>query len=150
MRSIHQRLLWTFCGSWRTSPPYHHLGVLSLEAIFTSSKLRAVYNERTGNTHRNNRMALKNPAAGQVTTAKFMNDDTDIRKRRTTMRKVAGIRRPIFPHKRYLDGTIQSICGECFSTIAFAGVERELRIAEDAHVCKGLKFSRVLRPLDRN
>jgi hypothetical protein len=66
------------------------------------------------------------------------------------MKKIARIRRPIFPHKRNLDGTIESICGECFSTVALAGVERELQVAENAHVCKGLKWSKVLRPLDRN
>ncbi len=64
------------------------------------------------------------------------------------MRKVAGTRRPIFPHKRNVDGTFESFCGECFSTIASADVEGELRMAEDAHVCKGLQLSRVLRPLD--
>jgi hypothetical protein len=66
------------------------------------------------------------------------------------MIKGAVSRRPIFPHKRNLDGTIQSICGQCFSTVAFAGVEQELRIAENAHICEGLKLSKVLRPLDRN
>jgi hypothetical protein len=66
------------------------------------------------------------------------------------MKQMVRIRRPIFPHKRNLHGTIQSICGECFSTVGFAGAERELQVAENAHVCKGLKLSKVLRPLDRN
>jgi hypothetical protein len=66
------------------------------------------------------------------------------------MRRVAGNRRRIFPHKRNVDGTIESICVECFSTVASAGAERELQVAENAHVCKGLKLSKVLRPLDHN
>jgi hypothetical protein len=66
------------------------------------------------------------------------------------MRRVAGTRRRIFPHKRNVDGTIESICGECFSTVASAGAERELQVAENAHVCIGLKLSKVLRPLDCN
>lgn len=66
------------------------------------------------------------------------------------MRRVVGTRRRIFPHKRNVDGTIESICGECFSTVASAGAEGELQAAENAHVCRGLKFSKVLRPLDRN
>jgi len=65
------------------------------------------------------------------------------------MRRVAGSRRRVFPHKRNVDGTIESICGECFSTVASACAEGELQLAENAHVCKGLKFSKVLRPLDR-
>jgi hypothetical protein len=66
------------------------------------------------------------------------------------MRRAAGTRRRIFPHKRNVDGTIESFCGECFSTVALAGAEGELQVAENAHVCKGLKLSKVLRPLDRN
>ncbi|HEY1805844.1 MAG TPA: hypothetical protein VGG45_15330 [Terracidiphilus sp.] len=66
------------------------------------------------------------------------------------MKKVSRSRRIIFPHKRHLDGTIESICGQCFSTVAAAVPERELQIAENAHVCKGLKLSKILRPLDRN
>jgi hypothetical protein len=65
------------------------------------------------------------------------------------MRKTAGIRQPIFPHKRNVDGTIDSFCSECFSTLASADSERELQVAENAHVCKGLKLSIVLRPMDR-
>ena len=64
------------------------------------------------------------------------------------MRRVSGTRRPIFPHKRNVDGTIESICGECFAKVASAGAEHELAVAENAHVCKGLKLSKVLRPLD--
>jgi hypothetical protein len=81
-------------------------------------------------------------------TANLMNDVHDIRRRRT-IRRFAGVRRRIFPHKRNLDGTFESICGECFSTVASAGAEGELQVAENAHVCKGLKLSKVLRPLDR-
>ena len=66
------------------------------------------------------------------------------------MRRIARTHRPIFPHKRNLDGTIVSICSECFSTVASADAEHELQVAESAHVCKGLKLSKVLRPLDRN
>lgn len=66
------------------------------------------------------------------------------------MRKVARIRRPLFPHKRNVDGTIESFCSECFSTVASAGAEGELQVAENAHVCKGLKLSKVLRPMDGN
>jgi hypothetical protein len=64
------------------------------------------------------------------------------------MRKVAGNHRPIFPHKRMVDGKFESFCGECFSTIASADAEWELQVAEDAHVCKGLNLSTVLRPAD--
>jgi hypothetical protein len=64
------------------------------------------------------------------------------------MRKIAGTRRPIFPHKRKVDGRFESFCGVCFSTVASADAESELRVAEDAHVCKGLQLSIVLRPVD--
>jgi hypothetical protein len=66
------------------------------------------------------------------------------------MRKVAGTRRPIFPHKRKVDGTFESFCSECFSTVASADAECELQIVEEAHVCKGLNLSIVLRPLDHD
>ncbi len=66
------------------------------------------------------------------------------------MKKISRIRRLIFPRMRNLDGTIESICGQCFSTVATALPERELQIAEDAHICKGLKLSKILRPLDRS
>ena len=65
------------------------------------------------------------------------------------MRKFSGTRRPIFPHKRKVDGRIESFCSECFSTVALAVAESELQVAESAHVCKGLQWSKVLRPLDR-
>lgn len=65
------------------------------------------------------------------------------------MRK-SGSRRPIFPHKRKVDGTIESICSECFQTVASADAECELLEAEVAHICKGLKLARVLRPLDHS
>lgn len=82
---------------------------------------------------------------------KQMTSDLEIRRpRRTIMRRVPRNRRRIFPHRRNVDGTIDSICGECFSTVASAGAEVDLQVAENAHICKGLKFSKVLRPLDRN
>lgn len=82
--------------------------------------------------------------------AKLMKDDREIQRRRTTVRGVLRSRRRIFPHKLNVDGTIDSICGECFSTVASAGAEGDLQVAENAHICKGLKFSKVLRPMDSN
>jgi len=65
-----------------------------------------------------------------------------------SMKKISRSRRLIFPHMRNLDGTIESICGQCFSIVATALPERELQIAENAHICKGLELSKILRPFD--
>lgn len=46
--------------------------------------------------------------------------------------------RVMFPHRRNLDGTIDSICTMCFATVATKGHESDLKAAEDAHLCSGL------------
>ena len=66
------------------------------------------------------------------------------------MPKVTGTRQLIFPRKRNMDGTINSMCGVCFSNVASADNEADLQKAEDAHVCEGLNFAHVLRPMDHN
>jgi len=49
-----------------------------------------------------------------------------------------------FAHRHNLDGTYDSICKECFKTVATEGQEADLRTAENAHVCLGLNLSDVL------
>jgi len=43
--------------------------------------------------------------------------------------------RPAFAHRTNRDGTIDSICRECFVTVATALWESELDQPEHAHVC---------------
>jgi hypothetical protein len=47
---------------------------------------------------------------------------------------------PPFPHRRNRDGTFDSICGQCFQTVATKATEAELHVAEKDHECKGLEL----------
>lgn len=51
-----------------------------------------------------------------------------------------------FAHRHKQDGTYNSICKKCVKTIANEDREADLRKAEDAHICLGLKLAEVLRP----
>jgi len=44
-------------------------------------------------------------------------------------------RKAYFPHRRNKDGTMDSICLDCYLTIATAETEDQLEVAEDAHIC---------------
>jgi hypothetical protein len=48
-----------------------------------------------------------------------------------------------FPHRQRPDGSIDSICSECFQTIATASTEAELSAAETVHDCKGFSLVRL-------
>jgi hypothetical protein len=54
--------------------------------------------------------------------------------------------RPLFPHRRNPDGTINSICSGCFATVATKAAESDLREVEESHVCRGLNHTRILHP----
>jgi hypothetical protein len=43
-----------------------------------------------------------------------------------------------FSHRCNPDGTWQSICPECYKTVAESREERDLKRAEDTHVCLSL------------
>ncbi len=58
--------------------------------------------------------------------------------------------RPTFPHRRNRDGTFDSICSQCFSTVATEGTEAELKKAEEDHVCLGLDLGVMFHSVDRN
>lgn len=48
--------------------------------------------------------------------------------------------RTAFPHRHNPDGSIDSICSECFQTIAAASTEAQLEAAERVHDCKGFSL----------
>jgi hypothetical protein len=50
---------------------------------------------------------------------------------------------PYFPHRFNQDGMWESICSECFLTVAKAKIEKELEAHEKDHVCKGLDLKAV-------
>jgi hypothetical protein len=54
--------------------------------------------------------------------------------------------RHVFPHRRNLDGTYDSICTLCFQTVATEGVESELLEAEKSHVCSTFDLGRITYP----
>jgi hypothetical protein len=53
--------------------------------------------------------------------------------------------RPFFLHKRKADGSIDSICPQCFQIIDSSNCDLDLKAAEDAHVCEGLDLNRMFR-----
>ena len=57
--------------------------------------------------------------------------------------------RPFFLHKHKLDGSIESICPQCFERIESAETDVDLKQAEDAHICEGLDLNRMFRSSDR-
>ena len=53
----------------------------------------------------------------------------------------------IFAHRFNADGTVDSICRECFSTVATAGRESELAVKEQAHSCDPQMVEWYRRPV---
>lgn len=54
-----------------------------------------------------------------------------------------------FPHRRNPDGTFDSICTQCFVTVATEGTEAELQSAERSHACQGLDLGRMMHGTDQ-
>ncbi len=50
-----------------------------------------------------------------------------------------------FLHRLYNDGTFESICKECFHTVARVNAEADLKTAEQEHVCDPWTRSRSWR-----
>ena len=48
--------------------------------------------------------------------------------------------RTAFPHRHNADGSVDSICSECFRTIATAFTEAQLQAAERVHDCEGFSM----------
>jgi hypothetical protein len=51
-----------------------------------------------------------------------------------------------FPHKQNPDGSWDSICSECFRTIAKDKQESELAAIEKNHTCNGLDLNEIFYP----
>jgi hypothetical protein len=49
-----------------------------------------------------------------------------------------------FPHRQNPDGSFDSICTECFATVATEATEDALKAAEIAHDCKGFSLRPIL------
>jgi hypothetical protein len=45
-----------------------------------------------------------------------------------------------FPHRVNKDGTFDSICPNCFETIATRNVEEDLKEIEEAHLCTDVRY----------
>jgi hypothetical protein len=54
-----------------------------------------------------------------------------------------------FPHRRNPNGSFDSICTQCFRTIATAAAETELKAAESAHKCFGFDLCEILHRTGR-
>jgi len=54
-----------------------------------------------------------------------------------------------FPHRRNPDGTFDSICTECFTTVATEATEAELIYSETAHNCQGFDLGQMLHRTDQ-
>jgi hypothetical protein len=52
-----------------------------------------------------------------------------------------------FVHRVDLDGRIDSVCTECFATVATAWDEREISSRELVHVCDPMKLYRIRQGL---
>jgi hypothetical protein len=65
------------------------------------------------------------------------------------MRTASESLRPFFLHKHKPDGSIESICPQCFETIDSSENDLDLQAAEDAHVCAGLDLNRMFRSTSR-
>jgi hypothetical protein len=50
-----------------------------------------------------------------------------------------------YPHRRNSDGTFDSICPECFRTVARVSIEVELAAAEAAHRCDAWRLEELRR-----
>jgi hypothetical protein len=58
------------------------------------------------------------------------------------------LNRKPFPHRRNQDGSFDSICLECFATVATESIEADLQAAESAHDCKGFNLSNIMHSAD--
>ena len=67
-----------------------------------------------------------------------------------TRPKLAHHARPAFSHRENRDGSFDSICLQCFATVASEGHEAELKVGEDAHICPGFDLGEVMRPKPTN
>jgi hypothetical protein len=72
--------------------------------------------------------------------ANSLMNSTEAKKRHT----MSPLSRPDFPHRRKPNGTFDSICTQCFLTIATADTEAELKAAERAHHCKGFNMGEIM------
>jgi hypothetical protein len=63
--------------------------------------------------------------------------------KRPVMARTANL---VFSHLRNDNGTVNSICLKCFSTIATKGTEADLADSEAAHECSGFNQGYSLRP----
>jgi len=54
-----------------------------------------------------------------------------------------------FPHRRNPDGTFDSICTQCFQTVATEATEAELIWAERTHNCRGFDLGQMLHRTDQ-
>ena len=52
--------------------------------------------------------------------------------------------RAAFPHRRNPNGHFDSICTQCFLTIATAATEAELKAGESAHDCRGFNLREIM------
>lgn len=53
---------------------------------------------------------------------------------------------PEFTHKRNADGSLDSICNNCFTRVAVKSQHSELRHLEAVHSCAGFDLGHILRP----
>jgi hypothetical protein len=55
--------------------------------------------------------------------------------------------RTVFPHRQNADGSFDSICTECFRTVATAPTEAHLEAAETVHPknCQGFSLTALYR-----
>jgi hypothetical protein len=56
---------------------------------------------------------------------------------------------PLYVHRLNADGTIDSICRDCFITIASSRWEAELERTESAHRCDSLRLEHLNNSLNR-
>jgi hypothetical protein len=52
--------------------------------------------------------------------------------------------RTAFPRRRNPDGSSDSICPECFRTVATAATEADLKAAESTHDCEGFSLREMM------
>ena len=48
---------------------------------------------------------------------------------------------PFFPHRRMMDGNLQSICLTCLRTVGVSNSDAELTKLDKAHKCKAVPYS---------
>jgi len=54
-----------------------------------------------------------------------------------------------FPHRRNPNGTFDSICTQCFRTIATAATEADLKTSDIVHNCFGFDLGGIMRGAER-